>query len=471
MANRHSLKSIFITTALLLLAMPSTAQDRITDLRFWEAPEKTRMVIDLTAGAGYKVFSLDTPPRLVIDLQDTKSLPDNKLPTISSKIIRGVRIASRDKDDTRIVIDLRHALKMEHFALGPQQPYGHRIVVDMFVPDKVLPEEDPVIAIIQKRLYEQQKASVKDQAEESEKPAQQAQPSFVASRDVIVAVDAGHGGEDPGAIGKGRTLEKTVVLAIAKALQQHLEKQPGVTAMLTRKDDYFLTLADRVSIAKQKYHADFFVSIHADSAGRHTARGASVYVLGERGVDRTLNLYLSEQEQTGNALGAEDQKMQTSLHKVMADLSLNGSMSHSKLAAEKIADELSKVSQMHSRKVKTNNFQVLRNPYMPAILVETGFISNRQDEQLLLNSRHRQKLADSISKGIVSYFKQQPPPGSYFASLRDQPVLTHVVKRNEFLSTIAQKYKTSVSVIKETNKLSSDSLRIGQKLTITKGQK
>lgn len=450
---------------LLALTGQTLAADKVTDIRVWHAPEKTRMVIDLTAGVGYKVFSLDNPQRLVIDLQNTKGMA-GKVPDISSKLIRGIRVASRDGKNTRIVLDLRHKLKMEHFALGPQDPYGHRIVIDMFVPESIMPEEDPVIAIIQKRLYEQNK----------EKPADKADipkdtPSIIASRDVIVAIDAGHGGEDPGAIGGGKTHEKDVVLAIAKNLQADLQKQSGVTAILIRTGDYFVALSDRVSRAHQKYRADFFVSIHADSAGRSSARGASVYVLGQGGVNRTLSMYLAEQEQSGNALGTNNSAQLSSLNKVLADLSLDGSMSHSVLAGAKVIDELSKVTEMHSKAVKRNNFQVLRNPYMPAILVETGFISNRKDEQLLTNRNHQLKLSKAISRGIIEYFQTQPPPGTYFSGLRDHPVVIHRVERNEFLSTIALKYDTTVAQIKKSNELTSDSLRIGQKLTITQGLK
>ncbi|MEC8012571.1 MAG: N-acetylmuramoyl-L-alanine amidase [Pseudomonadota bacterium] len=462
-------------SGLILLSSNSFALDKITDIRFWHAPEKTRMVIDLTAGASYKIFSLENPERLVIDLKDTDGNMKN-VPEVNSKLIRGIRVASRERKNARIVIDLRHKLKMEHFALAPQKPYGHRIVVDLFVPEAIMPEEDPVLAIIQKSVYEQKNPQkpVDKPVSESKPEAQQkpvSLPEITARRDVIVAVDAGHGGEDPGAIGKGKTYEKTVVLKIAQDLANTLNAQPGVTAMLTRKGDYFVTLADRVKISHQKYKADFFVSVHADSAGNASARGGSVYVLGQRGVNRTLSLYLSEQEQAGNALGTNDSKQLSSLNKVLADLSLDGSMSHSVLAADKVIDEMKRVTHMHGKDVKYNNFQVLRNPYMPAILVETGFISNRKDEQLLLNNKHRKQLAQAISKGIIGYFKKQPPPGTYFSNLRDHPVVTHVVKRNEYLSTIAQKYNTTVAEIKSTNNLKSDSIRIGQKLTITQGLK
>ena len=468
--QRHILRSSLFVLLLTFTTL-CFAQDAITDIRFWHAPEKTRMVIDLTDGVGYKVFSLENPSRLVVDLQNTKEMP-KKLEKTTTKLIRGVRVATRNTTDTRIVIDLRHKLKMEHFALGPQKPYGHRVVIDLFVPEAMMPEEDPVLAIIQKRIFEQKKSTeAKPTATASAKPGSNSSttPRIATNRDVIVAVDAGHGGEDPGAIGKGKTQEKHIVLSIAQKLQQELQKQPGITAVLTRKGDYFVPLAKRVKLSNQKYHADFFVSVHADSAGRTSARGASVYVLGKRGVNKTLSLYLSEQEQAGNALGNQNSAQLSSLNKVLADLSLDGSMSHSVLAARTILDELSRVTQMHSKKVKHNNFQVLRNPYMPALLVETGFISNRKDEQLLQNIRHQNKLSQAIAKGIVSYFKKQPPPGTYFSSLRDNPVVIHIVKSNEFLSTIAKKYNTSVAEIKKTNKLKSDTIHIDQKLTITQG--
>ena len=444
----------------------SNSKDTIQEIRLWHAPEKTRLVIDLSEPAAYKVFSLKNPDRLVIDLKDTKRPKKSKIPSNFGKLIRGLRTANREKTDLRIVIDLRHPLKMEHFALKPQEPYGHRVVVDLFVPENLIPEEDPVIAILQKRMFEQKlKELQKDRQDEK---ADSKKPQLIAQRDVIVAIDAGHGGEDPGALGQAKTLEKDIVLSISKRLQRELNSQPGITGLLTRKGDYFVPLADRVSISHQKYKADFFVSIHADAAQRRSARGASVYILGSGGVNRTLSLYLQEQEKLGNALGSS-QKDLSSLNKVLADLSLDGSMQHSELAAETVLDELGKISKMHSKKVKRNNFQVLRNPYMPAMLVETGFISNRQDERLLKTKRHQERLAQAIAQGIVRYFKKQPPPSTYFSSLRNNPIITHVVKRGEYLSGIAKKYQTTTKQIIRSNNLKSDKIRIGQKLLIPQG--
>lgn len=454
-----------------LLCLKTYALDSITDIRFWHPPDKTRMVIDLTNGVGYKVFSLKNPNRLVVDLQNTKGPAAAKIPKINNKLIRGLRVAARNKTDTRLVIDLRHDIEMEHFALGPQAPYGHRIVVDLLVPKSLKPEEDPVLAIIQKRRFEQKETNTNAASSETNTTPGTTSPSLVTSRDIIIAIDAGHGGEDPGAIGQGKTQEKHVVLTIAQKLKQNLEAQPGVTAVLTRKDDYFVSLGERVNLAHQKYNADFFISVHADAAGRRSARGASVYVLGKSGVKRSLALYLSEQEKQGDARGSNNPAQLSSLNKVLADLSLEGSMSHSVLAARKVLSELGKVTQMHSNQVKYNNFQVLRNPYMPAILVETGFISNRKDEQLLQNRRHQDKLVQAIATGILDYFKKQPPPGTFYANQREHPVIVHVVKRNEFLSSIAKKYNTSVAEIRKTNNLKSDTIRIGQKLTITQGLK
>jgi len=442
------------------------AAQQVKEIRFWHAPETTRLVVDLSDAAAYKVFSLKNPARLVIDLKDTQKPASSQIANENSKLIRGIRMAVREKNDLRIVVDLRHEMKMEHFALKPQKPYGHRIVVDLLVPDELIPEEDPVIAILQKRMYEQkiQQATINDKPSSDPKPP----ASLEAQRDVIVAIDAGHGGEDPGAIGKGKTQEKKVVLAISKELKAYLDQQSGITTLLTRKDDYFVPLADRVSIAKEKYKADFFVSIHADSAGRSSARGGSVYVLGKSGVNRTLSLYLQRQEKVGNELGSSKKDL-SSLNKVLADLSLDGSMEHSKLAAADIINKMKQVSKMHSTSVKQNNFQVLRNPYMPALLVETGFISNPMDERLLQNRSHQAKLAKAIGSGIIDYFKKRPPPATYFSGLREQPIITHVVKKGDYLSTLAEKYKTSTEHIKQINQLKTNTIRIGQKLQVPQG--
>ena len=455
------------------------AQDQVENLRLWHSPDKTRIVLDLSGATPYKIFSLESPNRLVIDLQNISVNSKADAVKVNSKLIRGWRHARQNKHDVRLVFDLRYKLKMEHFALAPQQPYGHRIVLDLFTPPSLVPEDDPIASIIAKQQAKvvdktaqaaprkpEERASI---TESLQRATQNSANLNIASRDVIVAIDAGHGGEDPGAIGSGRTKEKTVVLQIAKRVAAELEKQRGVTAVQTRKGDYFVELAERVRLSHQKYHADIFISIHADAAQSRSVRGASVYVLGKKGMDRTLSLYLAEQEQLGNALGSNKQDSAQSLNKVLADLSLEGSMSHSVLAAQPVIQSLASVASMHASKVKSNNFQVLRNPYMPALLVETGFISNRQDEILLQNSQHQQKLAKAIGAGVLEYLRDHPPPGSYFAALRDNPIVEYTVKSGDALSMLAQKYKTSVAVIRKTNSLKSSKIRVGQVLKIQRG--
>ncbi len=434
------MRPFLLLCLLTLFAMPAAAkQSEISSLRVWSAPDHVRLVFDADEPIEHRIFTLKNPHRLVLDLQHaslTDHLPD---PAKENKIIKGMRTASRNQGDVRVVFDLTGAVKPKSFLLKPNREYGHRLVVD---------------------IYEQNAVEQKPSA-----PVRIEAPS--GERDVIIAVDPGHGGEDPGARGRHGTYEKDVVLAIGKELVRALNQQRGVKAILIRDGDYYLGLRKRITKAREA-QADLFVSIHADAFQDPKVKGASVYTLSRRGASSEAARWLAERENSADLVGGVSlEDKDDMLASVLLDLSQIGTLQASSEAAERVLGELKGLGKIHKRKVQQAGFVVLKSPDIPSMLVETAFISNPEEEKRLRDSGYQRRLANAMSDGIVSYFKFQPPPGTWLAANQERKrPRSHVISPGDTLSGISKQYQVSVSSLRKTNELKGDNIRIGQVLQI-----
>jgi len=448
------LGNAWVLIALLLFSTVAPASEKINSVRVWQAPESTRVVFDLSGPVDHRIFTLDKPNRVVIDLKGTLRTKALFSIDLKNSSIGKVRSAMQNKKDLRVVLDLKKPLKPKSFLLKPNAQYGHRLVLDL----------------------EGSVASMKTEAISTSKvvstatPIKKQQKAVAGGRDIVVAIDAGHGGEDPGAIGQKGTREKHVVLKIARSLQAELNKRKGIRAVLTRTGDYFLKLKTRRELARKKHHADIFVSIHADAFRNGKASGASVFALSRRGATSTLARVLAEQENNADVIGGVNlEDKDDVLAGVLADLAMEGSMEHSLTVGKYVLGEMKHVTKLHKKHIEQAGFAVLKSPDIPSILIETGFISNKKEERNLNSSAHRKKLAKAITKGIAKYFDQHPPPGSKIALLKskDAQYAKHTIRRGETLSKIANRYQVSLASLRRVNAMSQvDIIKIGQTLRI-----
>jgi len=413
------------------------ANTEVHSVRVWDAPDSIRVVFDISNTPNYKVFTLKNPNRVVIDLSKAQWSADAK-PSLTHSKIKKLRYSARNQHDLRIVLDLNEPVKPKTFVLAPNQSYGHRLVVDL--------------------PLKRSKANVVSQFDATSRGFR--------NRDYLVAIDPGHGGEDPGAIGKlYKTREKDIVFSVAKTLEYKINRTPGMKAFLVRKGDYYIKLRQRISYARQQ-GADLFISIHADSFKDPKASGASVYILSEKGESSEAARWLAASENRADLIGGVslDDKGDI-LAQVLLDLSQSASKAASYELGGEVLSSLSKVTKLHKRKVQQAGFAVLKSPDIPSILVELGFISNPQGERNLLQPLYKAKLADALLDGIQGYIrskgqlKQQYLPSPSFARI-------HKVRRGESLEQLAFQYNTTVRDIKAENKLRSDIIRVGQILQL-----
>jgi N-acetylmuramoyl-L-alanine amidase len=451
---------------LLLMATDLHAASDVQSVRLWRAPDNTRLVFDLSGPVEHKIFTLTAPDRLVIDVTGaTLKAELDKLP-LKNTPVASLRAGQHDADTLRVVVDLHAPVAPKSFSLAPNQQYGHRLVVDLF---------DQATSA---RAATQPPATATPAT-----PAAPVSPTLPAvklpatassKRDIVIAIDAGHGGEDPGAIGPGKIYEKHVVLQISKELQRQINADKGFRAELVRTGDYFIPLRKRTEIARKK-GADLFVSIHADAAPRSAAYGASVFALSDRGATSETARWLADSENrsdliggAGNvSLGDKDQM----LAGVLLDLSMTASLSSSLNVGQKVLSNMGRITPLHKRRVEQAGFMVLKSPDIPSILVETGFISNPSEAKKLQTASHQQSLARSIHSGVRQFFHENPPPGTYVAWLRDSGKIAsapreHVVRSGESLALLAQRYQVSLTSLRSANNLRNDVIKIGQTLNI-----
>jgi N-acetylmuramoyl-L-alanine amidase len=382
------MRKVVVAGALLALVPLAHAANSLREAQLTAAsPDSAQLTLTLSAAVTPSVFSLSSPERLVIDLPATRL--GARLPKAAGPV-RSVRSGMQDRTTLRLVLELSRGLTPKVRASGTQ------LVIDMgAVPAAVAAVPATPVAV-----------------RAAHAPADE-------GRDVIVAIDAGHGGQDPGASGRNGTHEKDVVLAIARALARRVDAEPGMKAYLTREDDRFIPLRDRINLAR-KARADIFVSVHADSIRNRDVSGSSVYVLSDKGASSEAARWLAEQENAadlkgGVSLGDKNDQLAS----VLMDLSQSASIGSSMVAAERVLGQLDRVGTIRKTDVQQAAFVVLKSPDIPSMLVETAYISNPVEEQKLRTQAHQQAVAEAIFNGVREYFRSSPPDGSLFARQRD----------------------------------------------------
>ncbi|MCO6056470.1 N-acetylmuramoyl-L-alanine amidase [Pseudomonas sp. MOB-449] len=462
-------RALFAGIGVLLAAFAADvlAATEVRGVRLWRAPDNTRLVFDLSGPVQHSVFTLTAPNRIVIDINGAQLATKLEQLSLSNTPITSVRSAQRSPTDLRVVIDVSSAVTPKSFSLAPNQQYGNRLVLDLFDQEAAANEASaPQVATAPSTP---QAPVTPTQPAPSKLP-----PVPGGKRDIVIAIDAGHGGEDPGALGPKGQHEKNVTLAIAKELQRQINQEKGFRGELVRTGDYFIPLRKRTEIARKK-GADLFVSIHADAAPSRSAFGASVFALSDRGATSETARWLADNENRSDLIGGVgsvslDDKDRM-LAGVLLDLSMTATLSSSLNVGQKVLTNVSRVTPLHKRRVEQAGFMVLKSPDIPSILVETGFISNHNESQKLAAPSHQQALARSIQSGIKQFFQQNPPPGTYIAMLRDQGKIAvgpreHVVTSGESLALIAQRYEVSMASLRKANALSTDNIKVGQTLSI-----
>jgi N-acetylmuramoyl-L-alanine amidase len=393
----RSLVSQIVWVALLatVLLLPAHAVE-VRAVRLWAGPDSTRVVLDLSGSAQHSLQVLRNPDRVVLDVAGARLAGGAHTAPVGAGAVKQVRMARRPSGELRIVLDLVRPIQAKSFLAAPNDRYGYRLVIDLGVSQGI---DTPV-------------------------KVEHAPPD---ARDLIIAIDAGHGGEDPGAIGMHGTREKDVVLAIARELALKINAEPGMKAVLTRNGDYFVPLRDRMRRARAQ-QADLFVSVHADSIRDRRVDGSSVYILSQRGATDEASRWLAERENASDLIGGVslDDKDNV-LASVLLDLSQSASLSASQVAAERVLHQLNRVGEVRKPLVQQARFMVLKSPDIPSMLVETAYISNPQEELRLRGAAHQAKLAAAIHQGVHDYFYANPPAGTrvaqFAAGAASRPVL------------------------------------------------
>lgn len=432
--NRGTLRWLLGAWGLLLAGHGLAAE--LLGLRLAAEEGRTRAVLDLSAEPDYKLFGLEAPHRLVLDFRASR-LGKGFAAAAGAGLVRGVRTGRLGEGDLRVVFDLHDAVRPASFVLPAGDGHGPRLVVDLH-PLKAPARSEKTLATV-----------VPDR-----------------QRRIVVAIDAGHGGQDPGAIGGRGTREKDITLAMARELARQIDAEPGFRAVLVRDQDVFIPLQERYRKARAA-QADLFISVHADAFHKPTPAGASVFMLSQRGASSEAARWLANSENAADLVGGVklDDKDNT-LAAVLLDLAQSATLKASGDVANSVLASLKRVGKTHKQHVERANFVVLRSPDVPSILVETGFISNPGDESRLNDGRYRKRLAAAIVDGVRDYFHAQPPPGTWLAHHAARQSREHVVSRGETLSQIAARHGVSLSSLRSANRLQGDLVRVGERLRI-----
>lgn len=425
-APRHGTRLLFAAAALLsAFALSSEAQQitRIEAARVWPAREYTRITLESKTPIQHKLFGLKDPERLVLDLEGVEITP--ALTGLADRIgaddpyVKAVRIGRFKPGVVRLVLDLKSEINPQSFSLPPVGEYGYRLVLDLYP----VAAADPLLAFLEKLEAEQRAASAGPAVTEPAAPeAPGARPAVkpaeggderrtarAANRFIIIAIDAGHGGEDPGARGRLGTNEKDVTLAIARRLKARIDREANMRAVLIRDGDYYIPLHARVQKAR-RVRADLFVSIHADAFIHPHARGSSVFALSESGATSAAASWLAKRENEADLIGGVNLDVQDPyLKKTLLDLSQTATINDSLKVGKAVLSELAEINTLHKPHVEQAGFAVLKAPDIPSILVETAFISNPDEERKLRDEGYQNRMAEAIFQGIKRYFSKNPP--------------------------------------------------------------
>jgi N-acetylmuramoyl-L-alanine amidase len=438
--TRFSLCAMLIGVSATLTLQ--AAERSLLRVRMHEAPEYTRVVFDISAAVRYDLFALDNPHRVVIDLADTGPAEtfDPAMVAFGVRGVKGVRGSVRGQT-YRIVLDVTGQLTPKSFTLEPVAPYGHRLVVDLYSTAR------------------------------SSKPTSVPKPA--GKRDVVIAVDAGHGGEDPGAIGPKGIREKDLVMKIARRLERKLNAAQGYRAVMVRDGDYYLAHRKRTKLAREA-EAHLFLSIHADAFKSPGVSGASVYTLSDRGASSETARWLAESENASDLIGGVEQEVVSGeqedyLLKAILEVSMDANRSASIEVGARVLDRLDGITRLHKKRVEQAGFLVLKSPDVPSILVETGFISNPDEARRLNSSAFQEKVASALYEGVRTYMSERAPEGTLIAWRREQGGQRYTIARGDTLSGIAVRYGTSARRLKEMNGLQNDRIKVGQVISIPAG--
>ncbi len=444
MIKRHkpasSWTKIFVFL-MLVLSVQNVFAAVIEGVRLWRAPDHTRLVFDLSGPVDHQLFGLHKPDRIVIDVDKSKFSASLDDLDFTNTPIDKMRYGKRNGTGVRVVLDMLNETKPRSFVLKKHAGKPDRLVIDIY-----------------------------DGKTKTVKTVEDVRPKTSAKRDILVAIDAGHGGEDPGSIGPKRLYEKTIVLAVSKALKSAIDAEPGFKAKLIRSGDYYVQNARRRELAR-KMRADLFVSIHADGFKDPRAKGASVFALSRRGATSQMASILAskanESDLIGGAGSVSLKDKDDVLAGVLVDLSMTATLASSLDVGGRVLKNMGSFTKLHKKHVEQAAFIVLKSPDVPSILVETGFITNPKESKKLKTRSHQKKLANAVKKGIKDYFYDNPPEGSFVAWKKSGGgQIRYTIARGDTLSAIAQRYKISVADIKSFNSLKSSSIRVGQVLTI-----
>lgn len=442
-AKTAGLLCCVFTLSLLKAEIAWAVNAVVNSVRLWRSPDKTRLVFDISNDVSHNEFSLSNPQRLVIDIKKTHLKTRLGMLPLKNTPIQKIRHGIRNKDDLRVVLELSQPVSVNSFLLKPNATYGYRLVVDLL--DKHKKKPTPVA------------------------------PPHKGWRDIVIAIDAGHGGEDPGAIAYGGGYEKTVTLAIAKELEKLLKAASGFSPVMIRTGDYYVDLRQRTKLARNS-NADLFVSIHADGFKDHRAHGASVYALSRRGATSETARWLAHKENMSDQIGGENgvslSDKDDQLASVLLDLSMTSTLSSSLEVGDKILRNMKSINRLHKKTVEQAGFVVLKSPDIPSILVEAGFLTNPGEARKLKTRKHQKAVATSIFNGLKSWFMQKPPPDSLIAKWKRGGGLhvrpnRYTIQVGDTLSGIASQFDISLQTLKKANKISiANKIRVGQVLVI-----
>lgn len=426
-----------VTGFLMLLSAQAATAAELRDLRLLDGPDSTRVVFDLDVESAPKMFTLANPDRVVIDFADARRGAALALATAGKGLIKAVRTGPREQG-LRVVLDVGEKVSPQSFGLQPSGSYGYRLIVDLYPRSAAKPHKPPAISpaegivasspapvVVEPAAVVPAAAALSPAPMPSPTPIQTAVVTAteaaqvaaahgnsrvrISEKEIVIAVDAGHGGTDPGAIGLGGLREKDVTLAIARKLAAKINAQPGMRAVLTRDSDTFIELRTR-TVKARKVDADLFVSVHANAAEDRSMHGSAVYVLSERGASSEQARWIANHENAADLVGGvELQKQDDNVAAVLIDISQGATMEASFDLGGRMLSSMSQINRLQKAEVQQAGFMVLKSPDIPSVLVETAFISNPREEKLLGDPDYQDKMADSIFEGVRSYFARYRP--------------------------------------------------------------
>lgn len=434
-----------VVLSILMLCIATTTAATLEAVVVKSNVGKTTVICTLNGRSMHKAFVLAKPTRVIIDFDQTNSKVDLKKVLLGNSMIKQIRSGRPDPHTLRLVFEMKQEVNIRTSLMNPAHSKKNMLQMDILPKGAI--RSTPMEKVVKTPIHVQHAPSKK-------------------LRDVVVVLDPGHGGKDPGAIGPERTAEKNVVLAIALNLKERINKQPGMRAVMTRNGDYYVGLRQRLNIAR-RYNADVFISIHADAFINEHSTGVSVFALSQNGATSEAARWLAEKENYSelggvNLSGLDDQS--GVIRTVLLDLSQTATISASLQMGSRVLHHMDKIASLHNSAVEQARFVVLKSPDIPSILIETGFITNPREERNLSSSLYQTRLTQAIFDGLKGYFMDYPPHGTRLDAVSGTNL--HIVRSGETLPAIAARYHVTVAAIKIANHLADTPLKIGQKLSI-----